>query len=251
MLPAPRPRIVHQRLTSKSLSPAEMGQGWRHDVAAATKHAGAVAQPDGGNPGTCQLFMIVNLRTSDFRGLRGQVGPCFRAYAISSWTGVSSAIRVTGTSGPPSGRRRIVGSRLSRPASRAAVTATDSSARCTAARRSFQSAWARLASAVLRSPATAKSLTITARSWLCRSVNRWASSVVLLASSSRCSKRHVQQYLVGRGQSREARPDHALMRRQRLEPGLGQGPNDIDHGYIDRAGNDGARHRRRSREIGR
>ena len=47
---------------------------------------------------------------------------------MRSRLGVSSAIRSIGASAPPSGRRRTEGSRLSRLASRAAVTATDSSA---------------------------------------------------------------------------------------------------------------------------
>ena len=63
----------------------------------------------------------------------------------------------------------------------------------------------------------------------------------LVGQQLEMQNRHVQKYLVSGCQGGEARPDHALMGRQRFEPGLRQGPDDIDHGYRDRAGNDGAR----------
>ena len=69
-----RPEEAHVEVGS----PAEMGQGWRHDIAAAAEHSGAVAQPDRWNPRACQLFMVMDLCSRNIRGPRRQVGPVLK-----------------------------------------------------------------------------------------------------------------------------------------------------------------------------
>ena len=63
----------------------------------------------------------------------------------------------------------------------------------------------------------------------------------LVGQQLEMQKRHVQEYLVGGRQGREARPDHSLMGRQRFKPGFRQCPDDIDRGYLDRAGSEDPR----------
>ena len=54
-------------------------------------------------------------------------------------------------------------------------------------------------------------------------------------------KCHIEEDLVGGGQGCEAAADHALVSRQRLEPGLGQRADDINGRYLDRARSHGPR----------
>ena len=147
--------------------------------------------------------------------------------SIRSRLGVSSAIRFSGFSVPPSGRSRTVGSRLSRLASRAALTATPSSARWIAARWSFHSAWARLASDV-RCGTGDREIGDRHRQIVDLVLGEPLHLEDLLVGQQfEMQQRHVEQDLVIGGQGREAGPDHVLVGGQGFEPGLG----DARRGY--------------------
>ena len=149
-----------------------MGQGRRHDIAAAAENAGAVAQPDRWNPRACQLLMVLDLRPSNIRGPRGQVRPVLKSIRDQIVGGGVQCDQVDRDQPSPRGAEADRGVEIEPVGQSSGSDGDGLLGALNGGPVQLPIGLRRLASAVRRSPMTAKSLTITARSWLWRSVSR-------------------------------------------------------------------------------
>ena len=119
-----------------------MGQGWRHDIAAAAEHSGAVAQPDRWNPRACQLFMVMDLCSRNIRGPRRQVGPVLKGIRDQIVGGGVQCDQVDRDKRSPRGAEADRGIEIEPVGQSSGSDGDGLLGRWTAARRSFQSACA-------------------------------------------------------------------------------------------------------------
>ena len=218
-----------------------MGQGRRHDIAAAAEDSAAVAQPDRWKPRACQLLVVMDLRPRNIRGPGGQVGPVLKGIRDQIVGGGVQCDQVDRDERSPRGAEADRGVEIE-PVGQSSGRDGDGLL------GALDGGPAQLpvglgAVGVGRSPLTGDREVVDDHRKVVALALGQALGIEdrLVGQQLEMQKRHVQKYLVGGCQGGEARPDHALMGRQRFEPGLRHRPDDIDHGYRDRAGSDGAR----------